>query len=926
MKRNFLVVFASAAVLLPAFGQEADPDRRKNAQALFTDGLRAETERPVNLALAIVKYKKSLAKAKDEKNNKVAAEALIHIGWCNEKLEPENITDAQAAYASVVSDYPDVEKCAGEAKDKVSWKGVDVWLRQLFASLDGWRVTNDRSPLASAIVEKKEAIKGKILPLSKEAIPGLIWGLGHPDEVIRNFAAECLAEVIDEPGIATLIGKLGDGTPSMRAGVGTALQKIYRKYNEAADLERRASNLEQEISIQVTERTKAHNEKLAGEAAKLRKSAADIRVNIPASLDTPAIQAALDKLLGDESANPQARRDAAQAIANIGMISGALTETLLKGMDSKDHNVREACCRAARSVDTAQSSDKHKLADRLIKALMYEPAKDENKDAADWANDEEVRQASAEALQQIGLVKSLPALIKALDDNDTRVRYAAFVALNAITHRDLEYEKDDKGVGKTYEADKPLAERKKAQAKWEEWWKATSGIVVLVERFWIFQSGRKEPNLVKLFYPLAFLKEVESRKWDSSDPKADQERAERILKDFQRLKDVFVQDAVDIGPEALDQLTKFIGGETEKEPKPSAATRAFVAEASAQIVVKRDATDGVTKLREILISGDNAAKKTGGAMSLGFLGKDKVTASERQALQQNGLGAGDAEVKEAAANSLSIVGDDGAAADLTKAALDADQNVSVAALRALVSIHPKNADTIKTLGDMIADEQPPGTPSKKILVGKLAPLIREYAAEALGEIRDSTAMESLLRARRDEMRNVREAAIQAVQKVHTADPKASSELCLAILKDEKKKTDDRIGAALCLGDMGDPALGRPLALRLTDENPPRVLRDQDPGVRIKICEALGNLKENGKTLTVIERLINSMADDNEREAVRDAAYGALRSIRNIDPEKDGSPDKDFKFKASEPKTTRDAVISKWRDWFSGEKGSLKDPV
>ena len=119
----------------------------------------------------------------------------------------------------------------------------------------------------------------------------------------------------------------------------------------------------------------------------------------------------------------------------------------MKAIASKDHNVREAACRAAGQVDTSISTDKIKIGDALAAAVMNEPAKAEDKSTADWANDESVRQACAEALEQIALVRTLPALIKALDDNDSRVRGAAFRALKEITRRDFEYEKDEQGPG-----------------------------------------------------------------------------------------------------------------------------------------------------------------------------------------------------------------------------------------------------------------------------------------------------------------------------------------------------------------------------------------------------------------------------------------------------------------------------------------------
>lgn len=921
--RRMLVFAVMASLAGPLCAQEENErDKKKNAAALYSEGLRAETEKPINLGLAINKYALAVKHAKDEKNNDVAAAALVHTAWCNEKLDPANIAGAKAAYEEVAGSFGDTKPWGEIAKEKASYKGVDVFLKQLLAQLDAWRITPDRSPLALA--DKKKAVADQILAMKTEAVPGLIWGLGHADEVIRDFSADCIAQVIDEAGITAVIGKLNDANPNMRAGAGAALQKIYKKFNEGADLDKRAAELERDLStVTLAPGSKAEGQqkKLVDEAGKLKAKATEIRGSIPATLATPDIQAALQKILEDEGAYPQARREAAVAAAAIGRISGPLVDALMKAIDSKDHNVREAACRAAGQVDTSSSADKLKLGARLAKAVMDEPAKAEDKSTADWANDESVRQASAEALEQIALVSTLPALIKALDDNDTRVRGAAFRALKEITRRDFEYEKDDKGLAKTYEADKPLADRKKAQEKWEAWWKDTSGVVVLVERFWIFQSQWSQGSAVRLFDPATLLKEVDSKKWSSPDPKIDESRVKREIEEFQRKKDVFVQDAVDLEPQPIDQLLKFIGGETEREPKPNAATRNFVAEAIAKIIEKKSVNDAVGKVREVLASGDNAAKKAGGAMCLGFLPKGMVGAGEREALQVKGLGDASAEVKEAAAIALAKVGDEGSAADLTRAAGDTNQDVQIAALRALAAIHPKNADTVKALGDMVADEPDQiGGASKKVLSGAKADQVREYATAALGEIGDPNAVPALLRARRDTARNVREAATIAIQQVYKAAPKETIAAALPVIQGEKRKTDDRSGAHLLLGDTGDASVGREMAARLIDVNPPRVLRDPDAGVRIKICEGLGNLK--AKTKSACEGLLKCMSDEYEREAVRDAAARALNSIFGLEPDKDGSPDKDKAFHASDPKPARDAAIQKWKEFLQGQ--SLKD--
>ena len=104
--RRMLVWAVMASIAAPILAQEEnDRDRKKNAAALYAEGLRAETEKPINLLLAISKYALAVKHAKDEKNDVVAAAALVHTGWCNEKLDPANVAGAKAAYDEVVSSY-----------------------------------------------------------------------------------------------------------------------------------------------------------------------------------------------------------------------------------------------------------------------------------------------------------------------------------------------------------------------------------------------------------------------------------------------------------------------------------------------------------------------------------------------------------------------------------------------------------------------------------------------------------------------------------------------------------------------------------------------------------------------------------------------------------------------------------------------------
>src|SRR5260221_4887975 len=170
--------------------------------------------------------------------------------------------------------------------------------------------------------------------MKNEAVVALIWGLGHSDEVIRDFSADCLSQITDEAGITAVIAKLNDANPLARAGASLALQKIYQKFNDAAELDRRAAELERDlatVTLQTGSKAEGQHKKLADEAAKLKTKAAEIRAGIPANLATADIQGALQKILEDEGAHPQARREAAVASKSIGRISRGLVDGLLKG-------------------------------------------------------------------------------------------------------------------------------------------------------------------------------------------------------------------------------------------------------------------------------------------------------------------------------------------------------------------------------------------------------------------------------------------------------------------------------------------------------------------------------------------------------------------------------------------------------------------
>jgi hypothetical protein len=107
-----------------------------------------------------------------------------------------------------------------------------------------------------------------------------------------------------------------------------------------------------------------------------------------------------------------------------------------------------------------------------------------------------------------------------------------------------------------------------------------------------------------------------------------------------------------------------------------------------------------------------------------------------------------------------------------------------------------------------------------------------------------------------------------------------------------------------------------LSEQLIDMNAPRVLKDQDPEVRMRICAGLGSLKAKNKP--VVDRLLQCMADEEEREAVRNAAYRALASIFELNPGDPASADKDKKFDGSDPKDKRSAALQAWTTFINGQ--------
>lgn len=1026
------------ALMLVLLVLPQDPDARKSAQQLYTEGQRFETV-DRNYSQAEGKYRKAAAKAGEEGAQTLVAQAWAGVARCCESAEPENLEEALKAYERI----PDVEPYASLARKKIEWKGVDVILRQYKKAVDRWRSDRQAPPLRTTRETfwakiKKLDVKEKPEDNEVKAVPGLLEGLGDEDEVVREFAAECLSRVV--AGIESLTPKLKDPNPVVRGGASLALERVFQIWREAKALDAQAddtlrdfglaqlgipANADLGAEIERGKRAAAEAEAMekslqGADAAKrlqlvelkktavrgrmfenvktLKDRATELRNHLPAELNTADAQQALAALIADENADPTARLEGAKAAQSIGAISGTLTGSLMTGLGSQDRNVRIGCARAAAAVSTREGKDKLDLAAKLMEMVKYEPErdwtpaaltpeerpaaealvakvssdKDEDADAAirelirlgdkvealarraaaqgrgdkvrrrfesllgdlqsrRWANDALVRQAAAQALGQIGLVTSIPALIEALDDNDGGVRREANAALIAMTRISKDYDPNPHVVDPEHKmnaAAKAAAQRAlraKAVEEWKKWWEETRGVSVLVDRFWSFQAAWTTYSASDLFEE-EFLKRRTLGLAADRDERWKTTREKRVYDEFNSRMEVFVMDAVELGPDVLDKFLERLGGQSDFERvyerlgdkqkadqtvKSRVATGLFVATVLAKLAEKAGASGVVSQLSGLL-QGDKAA---GAAQALGMLGKSAVDSKAVEALETYGLGASDPVVQEAAAKALSKVGGPSSVKGLADLAVAATQEreadspkvrAAVAALRALGALKLKDDAAVSKLSEMVGDEPEDIGASKKAFVD----LLREYACETLGRLGDANAAPSLARARRDTRENVRIAAAFAVRELFKVDASVSRRL-MEIVSNEKEKSLNRIGAALSVGDTGHEARVHELVARLVSQNPPRDLRDFDPAVRAAACWALGAIRS--KTQLAIGNLIEALWDPAEE--VRYQAYLALKATMAEDKYDGGFEEGEWK---------KYAEI--WKAWYEGKReGFTKEP-
>lgn len=870
------------------------------------------------LERALESYRKAVDKAGADSDKPNLARALQGVARACEFSDADQVAEAQAAYARIVAECGDQKAAGAEAERKLRLRGVDVYLDKYARFVADWRelLRNTSAPLE----QKKKDIEAKVRAIGKDATPGLVEAFAHRDEIVRAFAADLIAATADETGIASLIQKLADGTPSIRAGAGLAISRIFEAWSAARAVDREADKILAELDSKDPEDPAAQRmtATLRERAGELKRRSADLRGNLPLDLgNKPEIETALHKLLSDESAPPIARVEAAKALRSLGDFSGALMDAVHNGLRSRERSVREACCIAASGVDTRDPAGTHKLVDRLMEIVKYEPDLDSRPAAErDPSNDAGVRVSAATSLGTLGKVKAIPALTEALADADPGVRRSAHDALKRLTGLDLGYEPDPLvGGGADSSPDgivKARTEkRQEGIARWNQWYEETLGAPVIVNRFWQFQAQAKGGEPLRIYDRENYLRELRNRSYTMSDPAAFIERVERMCERFHAGKDLILKDAAEMGGPAVEKFIALLSGAVaaderlspDLQAKSRAVTRFFVAEAVAKLIAETKAADKPALLRDKVGGGGSKEVKAGAALALGYLPKDMSSAEDRETLEKRGLEDPEPEVREAASRSLGRVGTPENGPALAKvAALNAPgragEAAQLAALRALAALKPKHEDVVRTCGELVGDEGNKRATSSAV---------REAACDVLGAIGDPAAFKGLwlFRGRRDIARPVRDASTRAIAAIAAADP-STPDAVAAVVSSSGARSIDRTGAALALGDLAESRTIPALVWQIVDRNPPQALKAADPSVRAVCAEALGNMGDKARYRLVAEKLIDALADSTD--LVKAAAIEALRRIAPSPPEEDA-------FRVKDPDSARAAGIARLKQWL-----------
>ena len=187
------------------------------------------------------------------------------------------------------------------------------------------------------------------------------------------------------------------------------------------------------------------------------------------------------------------------------------------------------------------------------------------------------------------------------------------------------------------------------------------------------------------------------------------------------------------------------------------------------------------------------------------------------------------------------------------------------AVKPLIAVLGEDWRVSESAGDALANI---GTPAVGPLIAVLEDKrvdrdARAEAADALGKLGDSRAVQPLILAMNDD--DVRYSAAKALANIGTAAVEPS----IAVLKDKRLDGHARAEAARTLGKLGDSRAVAPLILLAMDHK-------DDSGVRVSAVRALEDLKD----ARAVKPLTTLMRNRNEDYLLRSSAAELLGRIGN----------------------------------------------
>jgi len=278
-------------------------------------------------------------------------------------------------------------------KDRTREQVLEEHLRALASALQA------RSEELNSLLAQQQELLALVSSGESETPARLMSALGSRHEAVRQYASFRLAALGKAKGTALSLDQAA-GLDALRQALGDPSVQVrlnVLRFVVAADGKHR-----QELIYLA----------LQDEDARVLSEAINA-VQVGAA---PEVVARLEQLLG-QSRDPQVREAAANALGKVG--SADSVPALLAALDDKAENVRWFAIEGLRKLRATQAVP------RISEMVQTDPSA-------------RVREIAATALGELGQPAAVPALRKALDDSNERVRQKAVSALLALAAENYE--------------------------------------------------------------------------------------------------------------------------------------------------------------------------------------------------------------------------------------------------------------------------------------------------------------------------------------------------------------------------------------------------------------------------------------------------------------------------------------------------------